>query len=443
MKKEVFNQIVVDNIDSKLISVILSSGIKLSQELEIEGNRTTRTSVKFIKIEDTYVGIRKHTDVTYDYSGQISKGDSRNADFYMGYDEIVALEFYDEVAKQIEDGKAAEGKHEIISKPKGKYAPKESGKKKAVEEEEAAAGFAVHSLSDYDYYVYNKSMDNSDAAVFDGYLGMLVKLDYCEKHDLDLNEFMEASYKEITHDEYVLGKDSTQNFWYCYVLVILIFMLIIMYGMSIASSVTNEKSNRSIEILVTSTDSTALLFGKVFAGAVATVFQVGIIAVCLLGSYQYNKDFWGIDLGMFLDIPANVLVVFAVFGIGGFLFYAFLYGALGALVSKIEDLNKSAGSAQMIIMIVYFVVLLQLDKVDGVPMKVCSFLPFSSYSAMFARVAMGHVQTWEIIVSAVILYISVALMGVIGGKIFRSSTLRYGNPIKLTTAIKNLRKKDS
>ena len=121
----------------------------------------------------------------------------------------------------------------------------------------------------------------------------------------------------------------------------------------------------------------------------------------------------------------------------------FLYGALGALVSKIEDLNKSAGSAQMIIMIVYFVVLLQLDKVDGVPMKVCSFLPFSSYSAMFARVAMGHVQTWEIIVSAVILYISVALMGVIGGKIFRSSTLRYGNPIKLTTAIKNLRKKDS
>ena len=131
----------------------------------------------------------------------------------------------------------------------------EDALKKAVEEEEAAAGFAVHSLSDYDYYVYSKSMDNSDAAVFDSYLGMLVKLDYCEKHDLDLNEFMEASYKEITHDEYVLGKDSTQNFWYCYVLVILIFMLIIMYGMSIASSVTNEKSNRSIEILVTSTDS--------------------------------------------------------------------------------------------------------------------------------------------------------------------------------------------
>ena len=319
----------------------------------------------------------------------------------------------------------------------------EAALQQAVEEETAVAGFAVHSLSDYDYYVYNKSMDDADADIFDSYLGMLVKMDYCAKNHLDLDEFMEVSYKEITHDEHVLGKDSTQNFWYCYVLVILIFMLIIMYGMSIASSVTNEKSNRSIEILVTSTDSTSLLFGKVFAGAVATVFQVGIIAACLLGSYQYNKDFWNIDLGMFLDIPANVLVVFAIFGIGGFLFYAFIYGALGALVSKIEDLNKSAGSAQMIIMIVYFVVLFQLNNVDGIAMKVCSFLPFSSYSAMFARVAMGHVQTWEVVVSAVILYISVVLMGVIGGKIFRSSTLRYGNPIKLTTAIKNLRKKDS
>ena len=159
----------------------------------------------------------------------------------------------------------------------------EDALKKAVEEEETAAGFAVHSLSDYDYYVYNKSMDNSDAAVFDSYLGMLVKLDYCEKHDLDLNEFMEASYKEITHDEYVLGKDSTQNFWYCYVLVILIFMLIIMYGMSIASSVTNEKSNRSIEILVTSTDSTALLFGKVFAVPWQRYFRSeSLLSVCLV-----------------------------------------------------------------------------------------------------------------------------------------------------------------
>ena len=61
---------------------------------------------------------------------------------------------------------------------------------------------------------------------------------------------------------------------------------------------------------------------------------------------------------------------------------------------------------------------------------------------MFARVAMGSVATWEVVLSAVILYASVVLMGIIGGKIFRSSTLRYGNPIKLTNALKGLKKQD-
>ena len=136
-----------------------------------------------------------------------------------------------------------------------------------------------------------------------------------------------------------------------------------------------------------------------------------------------------------------MLITFAVFGIGGFLFYAFLYGALGALVSKIEDLNKSAGTAQMVVMIVYMVVLLQLTNVDGIVIKVCSFLPISSYSAMFARVAMGNVAMWEVVLSAVILYISVVGMGFLGGKIFRSSTLRYGNPIKLSSAIKSIKEK--
>lgn len=312
--------------------------------------------------------------------------------------------------------------------------------KEKVENESAEAGFAVNSLTDFDYFVFNKSMMDSDSEVFSEYMGMMVKMDYCERNNLDIEEFMSIEYMPINVNEEILGKDSASNYWYCYILVIIIFMLIIMYGTTIASGITNEKSNRSIEILVTSTSSTAVLFGKVFAGAIASVFQVGVVALGLLGSYQVNKEYWGDGISMFLDIPGEVLVTFAVFGIGGFLVYAFLYGALGALVSKIEDLNKSAGTAQMIVTIVYIVVLIQLQNTDGIIMKVCSFLPISSYSAMFARVAMGSVAVWEVVLSAVILYASVVLMGFVGGKIFRASTLRYGNPIKLSKALKGLKK---
>lgn len=314
--------------------------------------------------------------------------------------------------------------------------------KKAVEAEEAEAGYVVNSLTDYDYYVFNRSMFDENTTGFTEFMSMSVKMNYCDVNGLDRDEFLALEYAEINVNENILGKDSVSNYFYCYVLIILVFMIIVMYGTTIATGITNEKSNRSIEILVTSTSSTALLFGKVFAGAIATVFQVGLIGGSLLGSYQINKEYWNFDIGQFLNIPSEVIVAFAIFGIGGFLFYAFMYGALGALVSKIEDLNKSAGTAQMLVMIVYIVTLIQLSNIDGVAMKVCSYLPFSSYSAMFARVAMGSVATWEIVLSAVILYASVAVMGIIGGKIFRASTLRYGNPIKLTTALKGLRKSE-
>ena len=93
----------------------------------------------------------------------------------------------------------------------------------------------------------------------------------------------------------------------------------------------------------------------------------------------------------------------------------------------------------MIIMLVYFVVLFQLDKPDGTIMKVCSYLPVSSYSAMFVRIGMGSVELWEVIVSAVILFASIFAAGWIAAKIYRMGTLRYGNPIKFTKALKDAR----
>ena len=312
--------------------------------------------------------------------------------------------------------------------------------KEMVKSEEAKKGFIVNSLTSFDYVVFNNSMMDQTGYDFKEYMALLNKMDYCRENNLNIDEFLAMENQEIEMNEEILGKDSASNYWYCYALVIIIFMLIVMYGMTIASSVTNEKSNRSIEILVTSTSSTAILFGKVIAGAIATIFQVGLIGGSLIGSYQFNKAYWSSTFQAIFDIPSNVLVTFAIFGIGGFLVYAFMYGALGALVSKIEDLNKTAGTAQMIVTLVYVVSLINLMNVDGVIIKVLSFLPISSYSAMFARVAMGNVAVWEVIVSAVILYATVILVGIIGGKIFRSSTLRYGNPIKLSNALKGIKK---
>lgn len=300
-----------------------------------------------------------------------------------------------------------------------------------VETEEAEAGFAVLSAHEYRYLVFNKSLSDSDSAAFTALLQSASFAAYCAENNLNFQEVSQNMTPEITCQETVLGKDSTQNFFYCYGLVIIVFMLIILYGTMIATSVTLEKSNRSIEVLVTSTRPTSLLFGKVIAGALASLFQAAFILGGLLLSYGINRTAWQGRLDFVLHVPGEVLAAFALFGLGGFLFYAFLYGMMGALVSKTEDINKSSGNLQLLVMIVYFVVLFQLQNPDGILMRVASFLPFSSYSAMFVRIAMGTVATWELAVSFLILVLSIVGAGYLGAKVYRSSTLRYGNPLKL------------
>lgn len=320
--------------------------------------------------------------------------------------------------------KKASGENELVDKVKA---------------DEVSAGFVVNSLTDYDYYVYNQSMTDDNQVVFTQVMTVLNQMVYCQKNGIDYASLTQAFNPQIDCHENILGKDMGSNYWYCYGLVMIIFMIIIMYGSMVATSVTQEKSNRTMEVLVTSVDTNLLFFAKVLAGAVAALIQSAVMLGTVLISYKINQDKWGGMLNMVFDIPANVLVVFALFGIGGFLFYTFIYGAMGALVSKTEDINKSAGGVQMVIMIVYFITLASLTDVDGIMIKVTSFLPVSSYSAMFARVAMGSVNTWEIVVSFIILVASIVVVGIIGAKIYRMGTLRYGNPIKLSNAFKSIK----
>ncbi|MDL2301360.1 ABC transporter permease [Lachnospiraceae bacterium OttesenSCG-928-D06] len=312
----------------------------------------------------------------------------------------------------------------------------------AVLAQEVDAGFAVRSNLEFDYYVFNKGMMDSDSYIFEDAMKICYRTKYFEEMGLRYEEIEKAYEPSIIMNEQIMNKDTGSNYWYCYALVIVVFMLIVFYGQMIAVSVTNEKSNRAIEVLVTSTTPNSLLFGKVIAGAIGGLLQSGLVIGAVLISYQLNKVYWGGMLDMVFDIPASVLITFAFFGLGGYLFYAFLYGAVGALVSKTEDISKSSGGLMMVIMIVYFFSLAQLFNIDGPIIKVLSFLPISSYSTMFARIAMGTVATWEIIVSFLILVASIFLAGTIGAKIYRMGTLRYGNPIKFTTALKDIKNID-
>ena len=131
----------------------------------------------------------------------------------------------------------------------------ESQLEDAVNNGDAEAGFVVEDLLHYTYVVENRSMTDTLEQAFSQAAASVYRSQILEEQGLNAAE-IEALYQ--TQPEYetqILGKDSAGNYAYTYILIMVLYFLLIFYGQMIATSVTSEKSNRAIEILVTSVDS--------------------------------------------------------------------------------------------------------------------------------------------------------------------------------------------
>ena len=309
-----------------------------------------------------------------------------------------------------------------------------------VESGEIEAGFVVENSMEITYVVQDMSMHDYLASMIQMSLEEIYKQQYLMNKGLTEEEILESESFYVNMEHEILGKDSGENYWYTYVLVFVVYFLIIFYGQMIATSVTTEKSNRAIEILVTSVSSNSLICGKVLAGAIAGVVQAAVILGAGFAAYGATKEAWGGMLDFLFNIPTNVLLVYAVFAVLSYVLYAFIFGMLGALVSKTEDISKSSTPVLMIYIVSFMIAMFGMtSNSNSLLMKVASYIPFTSGNAMFIRVSMGSVEIWEVLISAAILIISCIAAGVLAAKIFRFGTLHYGNPIKLGTAIKKVK----
>ena len=329
---------------------------------------------------------------------------------------------------------------EYVSNSEWRMIESREALEKGIQEEVYKAGFIVNSSTNFEYLVNNSSFDDEIQEGFRSAMSNLNRKIVLEEKGMNYDEIENIYNMPIISEQVILGKDSVGNYLYTYVLVFVLYMMIIMYGQMIAVSVTTEKSNRAMEILVTSTSTNSLIFGKVIAGTIASVLQVGVVLLSGMMSYQINVESWGHRLDFLFNIPSHVLLTFAVFGTIGYMFYAFIFGALGALASKAEDVSKSISSITLIFVAVFLVAILGMTNSESMLMKVASYIPFSSCMVMFIRVAMGSVSSLEMVISLAILVVSTIIIGLIGSKIYRMGTLRYGNRITLSSALKHIKK---
>lgn len=311
-----------------------------------------------------------------------------------------------------------------------------------VQDSAVKVGFVIDSPSSFDYYILNTSIFDYSKEQFSAVMKALIQNQWLETHQVDTASYYALENFQVTSHDYVLGKDGANNYFYTYILMMVLYMMVLLYGQNIAVAIASEKSNRAVEILVTSASSYALIFGKIIAGAIAGILQFGILIGVSYGAYYLNSGYWQGQLDFIFHIPTSILTSFAIFGLLGYLFYAFLFGMVGAMAQKTEDINATSMPITIIYVLAFLGTYMAMMMGNELGLKLVSYLPFSSFMGMFSRMAMMDVPLFEVLLSLLIMIASTILVGILASKIYRTGLLMYGNRITFKSIFKQMKNHD-
>lgn len=224
------------------------------------------------------------------------------------------------------------------------------------------------------------------------------------------------------------------------VLGMLLYMVIIIYGQMVLTSVVEEKSSRVLDVMVTSCSPFQLMMGKILGIATVALTQIAIWAVLVIAASKFLiPALFSADIAATSDMMLQgvmgtlgdtgyitmLFAYLALFILGGFLLYASLYAAAGSAVDSVQD-GQQFNTIIMMPIILAMIVMMSVFNDPNSPIAFwASMIPFTSPVVMIARIPFG-IPTWEIVVSLVVLYLSFVLTTWLSAKIYRIGIFMHG-----------------
>ena len=266
----------------------------------------------------------------------------------------------------------------------------------------------------------------------------------------NLNQDIKLTYKGLSEDTKT-SIDAEIGLGFGYLIGMAIYILLLIYGTMIMKGVMEEKSNRIMEVLVSSVKPIQLMLGKVIGiGAVGlTQFILWIILTwvglfmiipVLIHSAAHIQSMphssvpggdWDIDkinhlikaLSEYHKGP--IIFVLIIFFIGGFLLYGSLFAAVGAAGGDETDSQSLTFPVMLPIIISFTLLFNALGQPEGNVAMWASLIPFSSPIIMPALMPFNP-PIWQILLSMVLLYGGFILCALLAAKIYRTGILMYG-----------------
>ena len=255
------------------------------------------------------------------------------------------------------------------------------------------------------------------------------------------------------------------------IFTMLIYMFIMIYGAMVMQGVMEEKTNRIIEIMISSVKPFDLMMGKIIGIGFVGLTQVFLWAIMTLilitgGSFLIGG---GIDnemlqSGMALNTNPNIAmmsaqqpsnewiemlgtinfaeigILFVVYFIGGYLLYSSLFAAIGSAVDSQEDTQQFMLPVMLLLVFALYAGIYSMENPDGPLAFWCSMIPFTSPIVMMVRMPF-EVPLWQIVLSVGLLYICSIGFTWLSAKIYRVGILMYGKKPSIKEMIKWLRYK--
>ena len=214
---------------------------------------------------------------------------------------------------------------------------------------------------------------------------------------------------------------------------LLLYIAILTFGYSIASSVVSEKSSRVVEVILSAIRPDELLAGKVLGIGLLGLLQIGLIAVAGLAIALPSG---AISLP---ETTAETVALVGVYFAMGYLFYGCAFAAAASLVSRQEDSQSTTSPLLILAIVSYIATNTALGSPDGTLAQIGPYLPPMAPMVVPGLAAQGALAGWELALSLLVMAASILLVVRVAGRIYQRSVLRFGTPMKLREAVALLR----
>jgi ABC-2 type transport system permease protein len=207
------------------------------------------------------------------------------------------------------------------------------------------------------------------------------------------------------------------TFFSSMVFIMLLMMMVIYSGQMLVRSLLEEKSNRLIEILVSSCTANELLIGKILGLSLLGLAQ--ILAWILIGVAAVGSAL--VSYSTFENLPI-ILFYFLL----GYLFYTTLFIGIGSIVSTEQEAQQITSYLSIILVLPIIFLLSAMQNPDSTLVNIFTYVPFTLPSIMIMKANILEISLAEHLIATSIMLFSTTIVIFLSGKIFRIGILSYG-----------------